>query len=418
VPRLRQEYAASPYDPDFTSNASFLADARAVLFRPLSRSPLTLQVVQDSRQGAAASDVENDPLALSTARTERVRRGTVEHGERRYAEVSFPLDASGDQLLLSASIQSSLADVALIRRRIIWAGLVALAASAAVGFGAASIFARRVRRLERAADRIAGGDFTQPVEGSGRDELGQLAVAFERMRAQLAQLDDARRAFIASASHELRTPLFSLGGFLELLRDEDLDEETRQEFFATMSEQVDRLTRLATDLLDLSRLDAGRLRVEREAVELGPLAQVLGEEFAAVAQRGSHPLEVRLEEDVATLADPQHVLRIGRVLLENALVHTPPGTPVRVVVRAPAELAVEDAGPGIPPEATDRVFERFTRLDGARASGSGLGLAIARELAQLMGGSIRLESRPGRTVFALVLPAAAAAEREPATLSA
>jgi two-component system OmpR family sensor kinase len=416
VPRLRQQYAASPYDPDFTSSANFLADARAVLFRPLSRSPLTLQVVQDSRQGAAASDVEDDPLALAVARTGRLQRGTVERGERRYAEVAFPLDATGDELLLSSSLESSLADVALIRRRIIWAGLIALAASVAVGFGAALLFARRIRRLERAADRIAGGDFTQPVGDCGRDELGQLAGAFERMRARLAQLDDARRAFIASASHELRTPLFSLGGFLELLQDEDLDEETRQEFFATMSEQVDRLTRLATDLLDLSRLDAGRLRVDREPVELAPLAQVLAEEFAAVAQRGSHPLDVVVEDDAATLADPQHVLRIGRVLLENALVHTPPGTPVRVVVRAPAELAVEDAGPGIPAEAAGRVFERFTRLDGARASGSGLGLAIARELAALMGGSIRLESAPGRTVFVLALPVASLEEREPAGL--
>jgi signal transduction histidine kinase len=237
------------------------------------------------------------------------------------------------------------------------------------------------------------------------------------MRLQLAQLDDARRFFIASASHELRTPLFSLGGFLELLQDEDLDEETRQEFFATMSEQVDRLTRLATDLLDLSRLDAGRLRVDRERIELGPLAQALAEEFAAVAQRGSHPLEVSVEEESEALADPEHVLRIGRVLLENALLHTPPGTPVRVVVRAPAELAVEDAGSGIPADQADRVFDRFTRLEGARASGSGLGLAIARELATLMGGSLRLESEPGRTALALDLPAAPVEGREPAGLA-
>ena len=90
------------------------------------------------------------------------------------------------------------------------------------------------------------------------------------MRVRLAQLDHARREFIANASHELRTPLFSLGGFLELLDDEELDEATRREFLESMREQVERLTKLATDLLDLSRLDAGRLRVEHEPVELGP----------------------------------------------------------------------------------------------------------------------------------------------------
>jgi two-component system OmpR family sensor kinase len=90
----------------------------------------------------------------------------------------------------------------------------------------------------------------------------------------------------------------------------------------------------------------------------------------------------------------------------NALRHTPDGTAVRIRVRAPATLAVEDDGPGIAAADHERVFERFTRLDGARASGSGLGLAIGRELADLMGGSIRLESEPGRTIFVLELPSA------------
>src|SRR5262245_64981800 len=101
------------------------------------------------------------------------------------------------------------------------------------------------------------------------------------MRQRLAQLDDARRAFIANASHELRTPLFSLGGFLELFQDEDLDEETRQEFLNTMSEQVERLQKLATDLLDLSALDAGRLRVDREPVDMADVAGGGGARFRA-----------------------------------------------------------------------------------------------------------------------------------------
>src|SRR5439155_4562305 len=116
-------------------------------------------------------------------------------------------------------------------------------------------FARRLRRLEVAAERIAAGRFDEPIHDTGVDEVGQLARAFDRMRERLATLDRARSEFIANASHELRTPLFSLGGFLELLTDEDLDEATRGEFLDTMREQVDRLTKLATDLLDLSRLD-------------------------------------------------------------------------------------------------------------------------------------------------------------------
>ena len=142
---------------------------------------------------------------------------------------------------------------------------MALLVALVAGYAAASVHARRIRRLERVAERISTGHFDEPVVDEGDDELGELARGFDRMRVQLAQLDTARKEFIANASHELRTPLFSLGGFLELMTDEELDEATRAEFLSTMREQVDRLTKLATDLLDLSRMDAGRLRVARRA---------------------------------------------------------------------------------------------------------------------------------------------------------
>ena len=110
------------------------------------------------------------------------------------------------------------------------------------------------------------------------------------MRVQLAQLDTARKEFVANASHELRTPLFSLAGFLELMADEDLDEETRAGFLATTREQVDRLTKLAADLLDLSRMDAGRLRIEREDVVLADAARILVDELAPLAEATGHRL--------------------------------------------------------------------------------------------------------------------------------
>jgi signal transduction histidine kinase len=236
------------------------------------------------------------------------------------------------------------------------------------------------------------------------DELGELARAFDRMRLRLSRLDHARREFVGNASHELRTPLFSLGGFIELLTDEDLDEATRREFLETMGEQVQRLQRMAEDLLDLTRLDAGRMHLERTTVDLAEVAQDLGEEFRAVAASTAHPLEVEALEAHA-LGDDERILRIGRALLENALKHTAPGTRVRVRSSG-TTLSVEDDGSGIDPEHAGHIFDRFYRVDGARASGSGLGLAIARELATAMDGTLELAARDGWTSFMLRLPPA------------
>jgi signal transduction histidine kinase len=236
------------------------------------------------------------------------------------------------------------------------------------------------------------------------------------MRVRLAQLDDARREFVANASHELRTPLFSLAGFLELLDDEELDEATRLEFLESMREQVGRLTKLASDLLDLSRLDAGRLTVKREPVDLGVLATDLVEELGPLARASGHELALEDAEGTVALGDELRVLQIGRILLENAVLHTPGGTAVRVRTRVrdgKAVLEVHDEGDGIPAEWQAQLFERFFRLDGTRASGSGLGLTIAKELAELMDGAVELDSRPGKTVFSLTLRLAASAAERP-----
>jgi signal transduction histidine kinase len=385
------------------------ADARVVYFTPLDWTPPKLTVVADSNP-ITSTDVENDPLVpKGFASFPRLVSGTVTSGDKRYAEVAVPL-FGGPVVLLRAPLHDSLQTISLVRRRLVVAGLIALGASLLVGYLAAAVFARRIRRLERAADRIAGGDFSEPVVDVGKDELGELARAFDRMRERLAQLENARRAFIANASHELRTPLFSLGGFLEIMADEELDPATRAEFLGTMRGQVARLTKLATGLLDLSRLDAGRMTVEREQVDLSALAEILADEFRAVALASGHELDVENGTETAALGDEERALQIGRILVENALIHTPPGTPVRIRTarrNGVALLSVEDEGPGIPQEHVGHVFERFYRLEGSVASGSGLGLAIAHELAELMGGSVELQTVSGRTTFALVLPAEA-----------
>jgi two-component system, OmpR family, sensor kinase len=358
---------------------------------------------------SSSLDVESNPVAKRAAETGTVQRGTIERNGRRFAEVALVEDQTGTVILLSDSLSDPLSSVDFVQRQLLLAGLIGLLFAAVAGYVLASLHARRIARLERAAERIADGRLDEPVVDTGHDELGQLADAFERMRQRLENLDRARSEFIANASHELRTPLFSLGGFLELMVDEELDEQTRREFLETMREQVDRLAKLATDLLDLSRLDAGRMSVEHEPVDLGEVAQVVVEEFRVVAEQRGHPVDVVVEGRPVARADELRMLQVIRALLDNALVHTPPGTHVTLRARADREhayLEVEDDGPGVPSEHAPHVFDRFYRAEGGVASGSGLGLAIARELVSVMGGDVVLESQPGRTVVRVVLGAA------------
>ena len=251
---------------------------------------------------------------------------------------------------------------------------------------------------------MAAGNFIEPLPVDSKDELGQLTRAFNEMQVQLRQVDVARKEFVATASHELRTPIFSLGGFLELLRDEDLDEETRREFLDTAVEQTERLQKLAVDLLDLSRLDAGSIQLHRQGVDLSALAlEVIGEFKPAVQRHDTH-LEMRLPARVRATCDRERVAQIMRILLDNALRHTPAGTHVTVSAgraNGAISLTVADDGPGLRDRA--QVFERFYTGDATR--GAGLGLAIARELAEHMEGSLRAESGGHGAAFTLRLPA-------------
>lgn len=375
-------------------------EARAVVF---ATDPL--RPVADSSQISSPADIALDPLVRRVVRTGAPASARIERNDRAFAEVAFPVE--GAVVLLSAPLSDVLESFDLMRRSLLIAGGLALLGAALVAWAAAWGLTRRLRHLEGAAERIAAGDFSEPVVDRGRDEVAQLAVAFEEMRQRLSHLERARREFIQNASHELRTPLFSLGGFLELLADEELDEATRREFLGETRMQVERLTKLATDLLDLSRLDAGRMAVADEGVDLADVARTACEEFRAVAVASGHELTAARADGVVASADGQRVLQIARILVQNAIRHTPAGTAVEIGAHANgdrAQLTVRDGGPGIPAEALPHLFERFYRAEGGRTSGSGLGLAIASELARMMHGAVTVESRPGQTVFRLVLP--------------
>jgi two-component system, OmpR family, sensor kinase len=373
-------------------------------------------VISDSREARRKPEPSNAKV-LEAARTRSVTTSTRSEGGQRLAQAAKPLFYRGEPawvVVFSEPLNDVADNVALIKRQILIAGLIALAVALISGYYASSALSKRIRRLERGAGQVAAGNFSDPIPIDSEDELGQLARAFNEMQKRLARLDQARKEFIANASHELRTPIFSLGGFVELLEDGDIDEETRGEFLTTMREQVDRLQKLTTDLLDLSRLDAGSLELELEPVPLRTLAgQVAGEFAAAAAMRGSLIQVVGngTEPEIEASCDPERVAQILRVLLDNALTHSGEGASVAISAGQDAEvpgdgaaavLTVTDDGPGIQSADLPHVFDRFHT--GNTAQGSGLGLAIAKELAERMLGRLDVTSAPGKTAFQLTLP--------------
>jgi signal transduction histidine kinase len=339
-------------------------------------------------------------------RVERSGSGAVAEAAR---PVSYRGGGVGWVIVYSAPLADVMRTVSTVRHEILVAGAIALLLALVAGYLVARALARRVKRLELAAKQVAAGDFSRPIPVDSTDELGQLAVAFNEMQQQLQQLEQARKKFIATASHELRTPVFSLGGFVELLEDEELDAETRRRFLDQVRDQVQRLGKLSVDLLDLSRLESGSLELRPEEVDLGELTRSVSGEFEPTLATHDSRLELRLpggRESIQAQCDPVRVAQIMRILIDNALTHTPPGA--QIVVTAAREngqvcLAVRDDGDGIDRLAQQRIFEPFYTADDAQ--GSGLGLAIASELADRMRGRLSVQSASGATTFTLEIPA-------------
>ncbi|MET8155868.1 DUF4153 domain-containing protein [Sphaerisporangium sp. NPDC005289] len=273
-----------------------------------------------------------------------------------------------------------------------------------------------LREMAAAAQTIAKGRYGMRVRATSRDEVGELARAFNAMAADLGEVDRQRRELVANVSHELRTPITGLQAVLENLVDGVSSPDNAT--LSTALTQTERLGRLVAQLLDLSRLDSGARPIEPEPVELGPLCA------QAVREAGLAREEVALSSSVPAAlgvhADPALLGQVLANLLDNGVRHSPSGGAVRLEARpagSGVRLSVTDEGPGIPAPERPRVFERFSRLDAARAAdagGAGLGLAIVKEIVELHGGSVRVADTtsgcrmvvdlPGRTTVMSDLP--------------
>jgi signal transduction histidine kinase len=279
--------------------------------------------------------------------------------------------------------------------------VVALATSQVLAHGMTS----PLREMTSAARAMARGDYNQRVRATSRDEVGQLAAAFNSMAAELAAADRHRRELIANVSHELRTPITAVQGVLENIIDGVADPATLK----TALGQTERLGRLVTELLDLSRIDAGVLPLARSGYFLPDLlGDVLAEVRVSAAATGR---DVRLiataPEDSWVYADRERLHQVLVNLLDNAVRHSPEGGQVWISARVNSTgcvLDVSDEGPGIPPTERQRVFERFTRGVRAAGGGTGLGLAIAHWVVELHGGTIAVLDSAVGCLIRVTLP--------------
>jgi two-component system sensor histidine kinase BaeS len=296
--------------------------------------------------------------------------------------------------------------VAQLVERLALAGALGLVAAAALGWYLSRRIVRPVLSLSRAADEVATGKYDVEVPRRAPGEIGPLAERFGEMAGGLAETERRERNFLMSVSHELRTPLTAIRGHVSALREGLVeDPELTEHSLGVVEAEARRLERLVGDILDLAKLDAHRFTVLTEEVDMEQLVDRAYQTFTEQARLRSIEYSVGVGAKPVIVSDGDRVLQIVDNLLSNAFRATPDGGRVRLELaqaNGSVHVAVEDNGPGIPPEQRERLFRPFV----SDAGGTGLGLTIARELSTALGGRIELESEVGRgSRFELVLPA-------------
>jgi signal transduction histidine kinase len=337
-----------------------------------------------------------------------------------------PQTVSGEfmfTIVVSQPYTSRVTTLDQVRTALLGAGILALVVSLLAGTLVGRRLTRPIDRVRRVSARFAQGDLDQRVPHSGVrevDELGdQFNVMADRLSASLRLLEadrDRLREFVADVSHELRTPIAALRTFTELQRDGSVDDATRHEFLDRSREQINRLEWLSTNLLDLSRIDAGIFPLEMRWDDLRDSLGAVVEAQAEVAEeRGVTLTSAAPATPLMARFDRERMVQLMSNLLGNALKFTPRGGEVQLRLsdgNGEATIQVADSGPGIRTEELPRIFERFyrgTNVGEARASGSGLGLAISRSIVEMHGGSIEVASREGEgATFTVHLPLDAA----------
>ncbi len=300
--------------------------------------------------------------------------------------------------------------LARVNQAIIFGALGATVIALVLGILLARAISRPVKELTYGTERVASGELGHQVPVRTKDEIGELAISFNRMSADLATANHLRRQMTADIAHELRTPLSIILGYTEALSDGKL--QGKPAIYDAMYGEAQLLSHLVDDLRTLSLADAGELTLNRSLIAPGESLQRVAAANAEMAAQRGIGLEMQIAPDLPMVdADRERLAQVLANLVSNALRYTPSGGVITLSAEAAGGLVllrVADTGPGVEPEHLPHIFKRFYRADDSRpANGeSGLGLAIAKSLIEAQGGTIEAESWPGRgTTFTVALPA-------------
>ena len=292
--------------------------------------------------------------------------------------------------------------------------LLAVVVASIVGLLLMLFFSRSILRpveeLTAAARTLEKGDLSQRVVVRSRDEIGQLAHAFNAMADGISQQEQLRRNMVNDVAHELRTPIANVRGYLEAMRDGVV--EPTPAVINSLHEEAMLLTRLLDDLQDLAQAEAGQLSLQREPTPVEDVMQRSVRQLRVRAQDKDLNITCQTPADLPLVdIDGERIGQVLRNLLSNAINYTPPGGRIAVSARGEnrhVAISVSDTGPGISPEYLPFIFDRFYRVDSSRTratGGSGLGLAIAKQLIEAHGGEMLAQSTPGQgTTITFTLP--------------
>jgi signal transduction histidine kinase len=298
--------------------------------------------------------------------------------------------------------------LATLIRPFLYTGLIALAVSIIIAFILARSIFRPLQKVTQAAEDIAHGQYGREIKVTGPREVRGLATAFNEMSLQVKQAQERLRHFIADVSHQLKSPLTSIHGFARAITDGTAaDEEAVQKSAGTIQDESRKMMRQVDELLELSRMQSGQVKLASEPVNLVEILEQCREIFLPRAEEK----ELRITLDAADIpgltGDADRLEQVFNNLLDNAIKNSPAGGEVLITATgdlSAVEIRIIDSGPGIPPEQIPFVFQRFYQAMGVR-TGVGLGLAIAREIVLAHGGDISVTSSPGeKTEFIIRLP--------------